>query len=149
PPPPLRGGPSPCGGGMTPASNALRKLSIVQKYSRAGSAFRLAGLERGGFGKRAHQMIEAVAGAGRLRGEIAPVMRVDGRVERHAPFDLDAGAGEAVDLGRIVGHQPYAGAAEHVEHARGDRVVALVVVEAERGVGVDGVEPLVLQLIGA
>ncbi len=31
----------------------------------------------------------------------------------------------------------------------GDRVVALVVVEAERGVGVDRVEPAVLKFVGA
>src|SRR4029077_17144203 len=39
--------------------------------------------------------------------------------------------------------------AELLQHARRDAVVPLVVVEAERGIGVDGIEALILQRIGA
>src|ERR1700730_14265535 len=102
-----------------------------------------------GFRERGDQMIEPVAGALELGGEIAAVDGIDRRVEREPPDHVDARAGNAGALPRIVGEQGPVGAAGHREHGVGDAVVALVVVEAERGVGVDGVEPLLLELIGA
>src|SRR5262249_55637110 len=102
-----------------------------------------------GFRKRGDEVIEPMAGALELGGEVAAVVGVDRRVERQPPGHVDAGTGEAVELRRIVGEEAHARAAEDLEHARGDAVVALVVVEAERGVGVDRVETLVLELIGA
>ena len=56
--------------------------------------------------------------------------------------------GQAVELCRIVGQQHHAGAAEHLQHAHRHAIVALVVVETERGVGVDRIEAGVLQLVG-
>ena len=94
-------------------------------------------------------MIELVAGARRLRRQIAAVVGIDRRLERHPAGDLDAGLGETVELGRVVGQQHDARAVEHLQHARGNAVVALVVIEAERGVGIDRVEAVVLHLIGA
>ena len=85
-------------------------------------------------------MIELVARARRFGREIAPVVGIDGTMQRNAPDHLDAGLGEAVELGRIVGQEPHALAAEHLQHARRDAVVALVVVESKRGIGVDRIE---------
>ncbi len=54
---------------------------------------------------------------------------------------------ETVKLGWIVGEQHDPRAIQHLEHTCGDAVIALIVVEAERGIGVEGVEAVVLQLI--
>ncbi len=94
-------------------------------------------------------MIELVARPFRLGGEIALVVGVDRPVQRQAPRHLDARFREAVQLCRIVGQQPHPGAAQHLQHARRHAVVALVVVEAQHRVGVDGVEASILELIGA
>ena len=94
-------------------------------------------------------MTELMAGARRFRRQIAAIVGVDRGLERHAAGDLDTGLGEAVDLGRIVGEQHHPVAAEHLQHADRDAVVALVIVEAERGVGVHRVEAAVLKLVGA
>ena len=48
----------------------------------------------------------------------------------------------------IVGQNLHAGAAEDLQHPGGDAVIALVVVEAERCVGIQRVETFVLQLVG-
>ncbi len=50
-------------------------------------------------------------------------------------------------LSPIVGEQHGPRAVQHPEHACDDAVIALIVVEAERGVGVEGIETVVLQLI--
>ena len=52
------------------------------------------------------------------------------------------------ELRRVVGQEPHPRAAEHLQHANRDRVVALVVVEAQHRVGIDSVEAGILQLIG-
>ena len=50
-------------------------------------------------------------------------------------------------LSPIVGEQHGPRAVQHPEHACDDAVIALIVIEAECGVGVEGVEAVVLQLI--
>jgi hypothetical protein len=60
---------------------------------------------------------------------------------------LNAGLCKAIELGRVVGEQRDPCAIQHSEHTRGDGVIALVVRKAERGIGVDGVEAIVLKLI--
>src|SRR5215471_4619930 len=70
-------------------------------------------------------------------------------MQGHAARYVDAGMSEAVELGWIVGQQPHPRAAEQLQHAHRDAVIAFVVVEAQHGVGVDGIETVVLQLIGA
>lgn len=49
---------------------------------------------------------------------------------------------------RVVGHQAHVADAQLADDARAHAVVALVGFEAQFEVGVDGVEPLVLQLVG-
>ena len=93
-------------------------------------------------------MAELVPGARGLRREIAAVVGIDRSFERHAAGDFDAGLDKPVELGRVVGHEHHAGAAQHLQHADRHAIVALVVVEAERGVGIDRVEACVLQLVG-
>ena len=86
-------------------------------------------------------------GAHGLGGQIAAILGIDRRMQRHAPADLDAGAGKAVQLGRIVGQQHDAAAAEQLQHARRDPIVALIVLETERHIGIDRVEAGILQPI--
>ena len=50
---------------------------------------------------------------------------------------------------RVVGEQDDSRAFEHLEHARGDSIVALIVIETKRGVCIDGIEAVFLQSIGA
>ena len=72
-----------------------------------------------------------------------------GASSRHPADDFNAGFGETIELGRVVGEQDDARAFEHLEHARGNAIVALIVIEAKRGVCIDGIEAVVLQPIGA
>src|ERR1043166_1675189 len=95
------------------------------------------------------QVVELVARARRLGGEGAAIMGIDRRLQRLAARYLDAGFGQTLELRRVVGHQQHARAAEHLQHARRDAVIALVVVEAKRGVGLDRIEARILQRIGA
>ena len=94
-------------------------------------------------------MIELVSGARRLGGEITSVVGIDRPLQRHASRYVDAGIGEAVELRRIVRQQPHPRAAEQLQHAHRDAVIAFVVVETQDGIGVDGIETGFLQLIGA
>src|SRR5262249_32221924 len=79
---------------------------------------------------------------------VAQVIGIDRGLKRHAACDFDAGPGQTLELGGIVGQENNARAVEHLQHARGDAVVALVVVEAKRRIGINRVETVVLQLIG-
>ena len=66
------------------------------------------------------------------------------------PFDhRDSRRFKPRHLGRIVGQQPHRIDPEAAQHCRGETIVALVIGETEAAVGIDRVEPAVLQLIGA
>src|SRR5258708_6094981 len=82
-----------------------------------------------GIRDRGHEMVELVARAHRLRRHVAAIVRIDRRMQRLAPDDFDAEPAEAVELGGVVGHQIDLRAAEFLQHARRDTVVALVIVE--------------------
>src|ERR1051326_1383240 len=147
-----------CTGRTTPAFLAHKQSrqeavapGLLRHYVPRNDELKLRAVALGlaGFRERGDQMIEPVAGALELGGEIAAVVGVDRRVERQPTSHVDSGAGETIELRRIVGEQADTRAAEHLEHARGNAVVALVVVEAEGGVGVDRVEALILELISA
>ena len=92
-------------------------------------------------------MIEPVLGTHCLRCHVTTVIGIDRRIEWHPAGNLNAGRCQAVELGRVVGQQHDPRAVQHPEHMCGDAVVALIIVEAERGVGVEGVEAVILQLI--
>jgi hypothetical protein len=102
-----------------------------------------------GLGNRRQQMIELVARARRLGGEIAPVVRVDRTMQGNSSRHFDPGLHKPIELCRIVGQQPHALAAENLQHAGRDSVVALVVIKAQGCVGVDRIEPSILELVGA
>ena len=94
-------------------------------------------------------MIEPVPGPGRFRSKIAAIIGLNRRFQRHPAYDLNSRLGQTVELGRVVGEQHDARAVEHLQHSRGDTVVALIVIKAERCIGIDRVEPALLHLIGA
>ena len=88
-------------------------------------------------------------GAYCFRRQITPVVGIDWGLERNAGGDLDAGFCETVELGRVVGKQHDPRAVQGSQHLRRNSVVALVVLEAQRRVGVARIEPAVLQSIGS
>ena len=61
---------------------------------------------------------------------------------------VDSGAFEGVNFFGIVGKQADARDSECFEHLGGQRVVAVVVLEAEAFVGFDGVQSRVLEFVG-
>ena len=88
-------------------------------------------------------------GAGRLGGQIAPIVRVDRSMQRHASRYFDAGLGKPVELGRIVGEEPHPRTAQHSQHAHCDAVVAFVIVKSKHRIRIECIETSVLELIGA
>lgn len=93
-------------------------------------------------------MAEAVPRTCHLCGHVAVVISIDRRLESHPADDLNSGFGQTIELGRVVGKQDDACAFEHLEHARGNAIVAFIVIEAKRGVCVNGIESAILQPIG-
>src|SRR5262245_4545097 len=84
-----------------------------------------------------------------LGPEVALVGRVDRRLEGHALGDLEAVARHAAVLRRVVREEAHRAHAEVEEDLRADAVVAVVGLEAEPLVGLDGVEPLLLERVRA
>lgn len=81
--------------------------------------------------------------------EVALEGGFDGDLGGEALDDLDAGGFEGGDLLRVVGEEADLGDAEVLEDGGGELEVAAVGLEAKLEVGFDGVEALVLQLVGA
>ena len=81
--------------------------------------------------------------------QVAPGVLRGGNFERHRFDDRQPVALDAHELARVVGQQPHRADAEVAQDLRADAVVALVGLEAEPLVGLDRVEALVLQLVGA
>ena len=79
-------------------------------------------------------MDELMSSARGLCSQIAGIVAIDRRLNRQASGDLNAQSSQAVDLGRIVSEQHNASDSEHFQHAGGDTVVALVIVETKRDV---------------
>src|SRR5262245_65433138 len=94
-------------------------------------------------------MIELMSTASRLSREIAPVAGVDRAMQRDPPGDIDARTREPVNVGRVVGHQANSRAAKDLQRADGNPVVAFIIFESENAVGVERVEPCILQLISS
>ena len=87
--------------------------------------------------------------AAAFRREIGTVVLVVGKAMRHPLDDFDAPLGKPLEFGRIVGQQPDLGKSELAQHFGGGKIKPFVGVEAELLVGVDRIETLVLQRIGA
>src|SRR5262245_59288697 len=88
-------------------------------------------------------------GASSFCSQIAPVIRINRCLERYPSCNLDARLGQAIQLGRVICQQHNTAAAEYLQHPCSDTVVTLIVVKAERQVGVNGIESIVLHLISA
>ena len=84
-----------------------------------------------------------------LRPQVGLVVRVGDRLDRHLVGDREPVALEAEDLLRVVGEDPDARQPEVDQDLGADPVVAEVGGQAELQVGVDGVEALLLELVGA
>ena len=83
-------------------------------------------------------------GACCFRRQITLVVGIDRGLERNAGGNLDAGLGETVELGWVVGKQRDPRAMQGSQHHRRNAIVALIVLEAQRRVGVARIEPAVL-----
>src|SRR5206468_926039 len=94
--------------------------------------------------------VDEVAELVALGLEIAPVVRVGRRHDRHALDDFEAVALEAGALGGVVREQPDLVQVEVGQDLHADPVVAAVGGEAEGFVRLDGIEAvLLLELVGA
>src|SRR6185295_18063604 len=83
-----------------------------------------------------------------LRLQVAPGAVGGRHLEGHAVGDLQAVAGQAHELARVVGEQQDPVQAQLVQDLGPDAVVALVGLEAQALVGLDRVLALVLELVG-
>src|SRR6202048_5398025 len=98
--------------------------------------------------ERSHKMIELRSGAHCLGSEKAPVAGMHPALQRDAPGYVDARRGNTFELCRIVGQQPHARTAEHLQHANGDAIVTLVILKTQNSIGIDRVETSLLQRVG-
>src|SRR5690348_9755496 len=85
----------------------------------------------------------------RFGREISLVMSSHWSFERNTRRDLNSGTGQAIQLERIVGEQEDPGAIQYLEHQCGCAIVALVIVKAQRRIGIAGIEPTILQFVGS
>ncbi len=92
--------------------------------------------------------VEQVSQAIPLGPQVTDVLLIRDGVERDTADDLQSVPFEAASLGRIVGHEPHGGDPQVNEYLGPDTVLAAVYREAQLDVGVDRVEPAVLQLVG-
>lgn len=93
-------------------------------------------------------MTEFMSRALRLGGKITPVVGVYRAVQGYPFHDIDTAATKAIKFAGIVGHQANPGTAKQQQHASGDSVIALIIIEPDSAVRVDGIEATILQLIG-
>ena len=93
-------------------------------------------------------MVQTVTQPIPLGGQIPAVLLVRRHLDRQLLGDAQPVRLEAGDLLRVVRQQPDRGQAEVGEDLVADPPLALVGGEAEREVGLDGVQPLLLQLVG-
>ncbi len=84
-----------------------------------------------------------------LGRQILFIVRVGGQDDGQAFGHLDARAFQPLDLLGIVGEQPHLFDAQQLEHARRDREITRVDGKAKADIGIDGIEPLILQGISA
>ncbi len=80
--------------------------------------------------------------------EVAGVLGFRRRFDRHLLHDFKPVAAEADDLARVVGHEADLPHAEVVDDLGTDAVIAQIHREAEFEVRFDGVETLLLELVG-
>src|SRR5215218_6556315 len=84
-----------------------------------------------------------------LGREIVGIVQIRRHVMSDALDDADARVLQSGHLRRIVGQQANPIGSKRAEHRGGMRISALVIRKAETAVGSDGVEPAILQGVGA
>jgi hypothetical protein len=80
--------------------------------------------------------------------DIIGVVRIDRQVVGHSLHDRDSFRFQTFHLGRIVGQQPHLLRSKRPKHGCRGGIVALVIGEAQPAIGIDRVEPAILQCIG-
>jgi len=105
--------------------------------------------QSGLFAGGSFQSREFMPGAYGFRRQITPVVGIDCGLERNAGGDFDAGFCETVELGWVVGKQHDPRAIQGSQHHRRNSIVALIILEAQRRVGVARIETAVLQSISS
>src|SRR5262245_1785018 len=126
----------------------LRTTDTISSWARSSSSrSRNSGLARRNSWIRSDAP-QGVAELFRLGPRGAPVQVVGRRLDGKPLHDGEAVALEAHELARVVGQEAHPAHAQLREDLRADPVFALVGLEAERLVGLDGVLALVLELVG-
>ena len=92
-------------------------------------------------------MIELMPGACGLRREIALIVGIHRALQRNASGNIDSRLREPFQLCRIVRKQPHARAAERLQHADGNPIVSLIIIEPQNGIRIHGIQTTLLQLI--
>src|SRR5204863_3884706 len=98
---------------------------------------------------RASEAAELVAHLVPFGAEIPGGVLRRGDFEREPFGNRQSVTLEPDQLARVVGQEPHRSDPEVLQDLDADAVVALIRLEAEPLVGFDGVEPLLLQLVGA
>lgn len=93
-------------------------------------------------------VVQPVPGAFGLGAQVAPVVLVELAIAGLAADHLDTASAHGVDLAGIVGQQLDARDGKGLEHLQRDMIAAFVVAEAQHLVGVDGIQAVVLQVVG-
>jgi hypothetical protein len=93
--------------------------------------------------------VDKMARLGGLGLQVETVMIVRLHDVRDAPVDLESVLGQLLDLFGIVGDQVHGLDLERHQHVGGHRIITLVITEAERQVSFHGVQPHILQAVGA
>jgi hypothetical protein len=85
-----------------------------------------------------------------LGGKVPLVELVDRREDRHLVdhFQVEAAVDECVGLLRVIGEEANLTEAQVLEDLDADTILPRVGLVAKRQVGLDGVEPLILKLVG-
>src|ERR1700722_14004566 len=129
---------------LAPTRMATSSSAPVGSATRSASAISVEGSSQD-----VVEPVQQVAHALALRTEVGDVLRVGGGLQLDALGDVEAEALEPAVLHGIVRHQAHGRDAEVDQHLGTDAVLAAVDREALLQVGVNGVMPFLLQLIGA
>src|SRR5665213_145931 len=95
------------------------------------------------------EALEEVTHALALGAEVLDVLRGGHRLDVHPLDDVEPEALETSVLCGIVGHEPHGGHAQVDQDLGTDAVLARVGRKAQLEVGIDGVEALLLEVVGA
>src|SRR3954451_12116177 len=95
------------------------------------------------------EALQQVPHARLLGAQVGDVLRIGRGLERHPLDDFQAETLEATVLGRVVGEEAHSGDAQVDEDLGADAVLATVDGQTELEIGVESVEALLLEAVGA